>query len=67
MAFVVALVSLLATSVGLAGPAQSAEWIVLCTGYDPCQTAGYPNSGYKANATTSWWRQSTGHNCTNYV
>ncbi|MBW8731447.1 MAG: CHAP domain-containing protein, partial [Terrabacter sp.] len=54
-------------AVGLAGPARSAEWIVLCTGYDPCQTAGYPNSGYKDNSATSYWRQSTGHNCTNYV
>ena len=54
-------------TVGLAGPARSAEWIVLCTGYDPCQAAGYPNSGYKDNSATSYWRQSTGHNCTNYV
>ncbi|GAB3875887.1 CHAP domain-containing protein [Terrabacter terrigena] len=67
LALLVAVVSLLVGTVGLAGPARSAEWIVLCTGYDPCQTAGYPNSGYTTNATTSWWRQSTGHNCTNYV
>jgi len=66
-ALLVAVVSLLVGTVGLAGPARSAEWIVLCTGYDPCQTAGYPHSGYKLNATTSYWRQSTGHNCTNYV
>jgi surface antigen len=67
VALLVAVLSLLAGSVGLAAPASSAEWIVLCTGYDPCQTAGYPHAGYKTNATTSWWRQSTGHNCTNYV
>src|SRR4051812_19937529 len=54
-------------SVGLAGPARSAEWIVLCTSYDPCQAAGYPHSGYKESSSTSYWRQSTGHNCTNYV
>jgi surface antigen len=66
-ALLVAVASLLVGTVGLAGPARSAEWIVLCTGYDPCQAAGYPNSDYKLNATTSWWRQSTGHNCTNYV
>ena len=56
-----------AGTVGLAGPARSAEWIVLCTGYDPCQSAGYPHSSYKENSATSYWRQSTGHNCTNYV
>ncbi|NUR81416.1 MAG: CHAP domain-containing protein [Dermatophilaceae bacterium] len=67
LALLVAVVSLLVGTVGLAGPARSAEWIVLCTGYDPCQAAGYPNAGYQANAMTSWWRQSTGHNCTNYV
>ena len=33
----------------------------------PATTAGYPNAGYKAHASTSYWRQSTGHNCTNYV
>lgn len=66
-ALLAALVTLLVSTVGLAGPARSAEWIVLCTGYDPCQSAGYPHSGYKENAATSWWRQSTGHNCTNYV
>ncbi len=54
-------------SVGLAGPARSAEWIVLCTSYDPCQAAGYSHSGYKESSATSYWRQSTGHNCTNYV
>lgn len=66
-ALIVAVVSLVIATVGLAGPARSAEWIVLCTGYDPCQAAGHSNSGYKTNATASWWRQSTGHNCTNYV
>ncbi|MGO4597824.1 CHAP domain-containing protein [Terrabacter sp. 2RAF25] len=66
-ALLVAVASLVVGTVGLAGPARSAEWVVLCTGYDPCQTAGYPNAGYKTNAATSWWRQSTGHNCTNYV
>ena len=55
------------STVGLAGPARSDEWIVLCTGYDACHAAGYPNAGYKDNSATSYWRQSTGHNCTNYV
>lgn len=59
--------ALLVSTVGLAGPAHSSEWIVLCTGYDACQSAGYPNAGYPANSSTSYWSQSTGHNCTNYV
>ena len=59
--------ALLLTSAGFAPVARSAEWIVLCTGYDPCAAAGYPDGGYKAVSSTSYWRQSTGHNCTNYV
>ncbi|HET8594992.1 MAG TPA: CHAP domain-containing protein [Intrasporangium sp.] len=47
--------------------ARSAEWIVLCTGYDTCATAAYPNAGYDAVSSTSFWSQYTGHNCTNYV
>ena len=66
-ALLAAIVTLLVSTVGIAAPARSAEWIVLCTGYDPCQAAGYPHAGYKENSATSWWRQSTGHNCTNYV
>jgi surface antigen len=47
--------------------AKSAEWIVLCTGYDGCVTAGYPEAGYKAVNSASYWSQYVGHNCTNYV
>ncbi|WP_162164506.1 CHAP domain-containing protein [Intrasporangium chromatireducens] len=47
--------------------ARAAEWIVLCTGYDGCAAAGYPNAGYLAVSSTSYWSQYTGHNCTNYV
>ncbi|GAA2475266.1 CHAP domain-containing protein [Terrabacter carboxydivorans] len=64
--FLSALAVLVAT-VGLAGPARAYEWNVLCTGYDACATAGYSNSGYKDHSSTSYWSQSTGHNCTNYV
>ncbi|MCU1537393.1 MAG: hypothetical protein JWP82_1744 [Humibacillus sp.] len=45
----------------------SGEWIVLCTGYSGCNAAGYSDSGYSSVSSTSYWRQSTGHNCTNYV
>ena len=64
---VVSGLALVLTGVGLAPTARSAEWIVLCTGYTPCASAGYSNAGYSSNSSTSYWRQSTGHNCTNYV
>lgn len=47
--------------------ARSAEWVVLCTGYDSCAAAGYPNAGYQDVSGTSYWSQYAGHNCTNYV
>ncbi len=43
------------------------EWNVLCTGYDAVPTAGYPTPATRTTASTSYWSQSTGHNCTNYV
>jgi len=59
--------ALLLVSAGFAPVARSAEWIVLCTGYASCASAGYSNAGYSTSSSTSYWRQSTGHNCTNYV
>jgi surface antigen len=64
---VLALLLAMLATVGVTTPARSAEWIVLCTGYDGCSAAGYSNSGYKAVSSTSYWRQTPGHNCTNYV
>src|SRR4051794_10580402 len=55
-ALVVVVVTLLLGTVAVAGPARSAEWIVLCTGYDACQSAVYSYSGYKQNNATSYWR-----------
>src|SRR4051794_26965217 len=66
-ALLVTTLAVLLSTVGLAGPARSSEWIVLCTGYDGCNTAGYPDAAYKGHNATSYWSQSTGHNCTNYV
>jgi surface antigen len=66
-ALLLALLTMWSAALGLAAPAQSAEWIVLCTGYDGCAAAGYSHSGYKENASKSWWNQYAGHNCTNYV
>lgn len=61
-------VGLLLLGVVARGPAaHSAEWIVLCTGYNPCAAAGYPNAGYQEASSKSYWSQYTGHNCTNYV
>src|SRR6478752_4227139 len=67
LALLLTALAVLVSTVGLAGPARSYEWNVMCTGYDACPSAGYSNAGYPAHATTSYWSQSTGHNCTNYV
>ena len=54
--------------VGLAGPARSSEWIVLCTGYDACANGRLLQRRLqRRHAARSYWSQSTGHNCTNYV
>jgi surface antigen len=55
------------TALVASGPAGAAEWIVLCTGYSGCKTAGYSEAGYEAASKTSYWSQYVGHNCTNYV
>jgi surface antigen len=67
LALLLTALAVLVSTVGLAGPARSYEWNVLCTGYDACPTAGYSNAGYPAHGSTSYWSQSVGHNCTNYV
>ncbi|MBB6629543.1 CHAP domain-containing protein [Nocardioides sp. KIGAM211] len=50
----------------LAPPAQAAE-IVLCTGFNGCNSAGMGNAGYQNVYTQSFWGAYGGHNCTNYV
>ena len=67
LALLLTALAVLVSTVGLAGPARSYEWSVLCTGYDACAAAGYSNAGYKDHSSTSYWSQSTGHNCTNHV
>ena len=47
--------------------ATSSEWIVLCTSFSPCKSAGYGNDGYDGVYRSSYWSQYSGHNCTNYV
>jgi surface antigen len=48
-------------------PTASASSTYLCSGYKPCQQAGYPHFGYRAASKKMWWRMYSGHNCTNYV
>ncbi|MEO7132541.1 MAG: CHAP domain-containing protein [Dermatophilaceae bacterium] len=57
--------TLIFSLLGTAGPAQA--WTVLCTGFAGCTSSGYSNYGYSAVYTKSFWSQSAGHNCTNYV
>lgn len=56
-----------AATVDPSSTAQSSEWIVLCTSFSPCKSAGYGNDGYDGVYRTSFWSQYSGHNCTNYV
>ena len=58
-------VVLLLSAVSMA-PAHAGQ-STLCKGYNACASAGYPHYGYPAASSTMWWRQYTGHNCTNYV
>ena len=51
----------------VAAPQADASSTLLCQKFAPCTRAGYPNYGYNANFTKSWWRMYSGHNCTNYV
>ncbi|GAA2518995.1 CHAP domain-containing protein [Rarobacter incanus] len=48
-------------------PAQAANYEVLCTGYDGCVAAGYPDHGYKQARSSMYWNMFSGHNCTNYA
>lgn len=47
-------------------PAQ-ATYSMICTGTSTCVKAGYPDGGYSAHRSTSYWNMYTGTNCTNYV
>lgn len=50
----------------VAPPAQAAS-STLCTGFLPCLLAGRSDSGYTLVSLLSYWNQTPGHNCTNYV
>jgi len=53
--------------VGVAGTAQASMQPALCLGYSACIQAGYTDHGYGASNGTSYWREFTGDNCTNYA
>ena len=62
------ILGVLAASIGVVGlPPAAAMDQQLCTGYAGCVAAGYTDHGYGANATTMYWREYPGHNCTNYA
>lgn len=41
--------------------------IVMCSGYAGCNRHGYSSYRYGRHETTSYWRMSTGNECTNYA
>ena len=43
-----AALALLLTPLALPAAPAHADYVSLCTGYDACRNAGYPNAGYKA-------------------
>jgi surface antigen len=46
-------------------PASAAS--VLCSGFSACTTSPYTDYGWSSHYTNSYWREDSGHNCTNYV
>ncbi|MEV7395904.1 CHAP domain-containing protein [Aeromicrobium sp. NPDC092404] len=56
----------LGTLVG-AAPAQATEFQIICNGWADCADANRSTYGYQSRYTSSFWSQSGGHNCTNYV
>jgi surface antigen len=57
---------LCSTTLSLAAPAHAAS-TVLCKGAVACLLAGRGDSGYAVLGLVSYWNQTPGHNCTNYV
>ena len=53
-------------SLTTAPPAYAASTTV-CTGVVPCLLAGRSDSGYALVSVLSYWNQTPGHNCTNYI
>lgn len=51
----------------VAAPAAQASSTTLCTGSIPCLLIGRSDAGYGLVSVISYWNQTPGHNCTNYV
>ncbi|MFI2707625.1 CHAP domain-containing protein, partial [Nocardioides sp. CER28] len=41
--------------------------VVICQGFDGCQSRGYSHQGYKTAKGSMYWNMYSGVNCTNYV
>jgi surface antigen len=63
--------AIVATLLGAAtltlAPAAQASSTTLCTGSIPCLLLGHSDAGYALVSVASYWNQTPGHNCTNYV
>jgi surface antigen len=62
-----AVVSALLTAALAAAPAASGASTLLCKGLVACLLAGRDTAGYSVLGLQSYWNQTPGHNCTNYV
>lgn len=47
--------------------ADAAARTVLCSGYSQCAATGYGHGGYASARHRSYWNQTPGRSCTNYV
>ena len=59
-------VMLFCTTLSVAAPAHGASTI-LCKGVVPCLLVGGGDGGYSLVSLVSYWNQTPGHNCTNYM
>jgi surface antigen len=58
---------LLGTAMLTVAPAAQASSTTLCTGSIPCLLLGRSDAGYGLVSLISYWNQTPGHNCTNYI
>ena len=59
-------IALFATTLSVAPPAQGASTL-LCKGAVACLLTGRGDGGYAVLGIVSYWNQTAGHNCTNYL
>lgn len=63
----VIITALLGISTLAMAPAAQAASTTLCTGSIACLLAGRSDAGYGLLSVVSYWNQTPGHNCTNYI